>query len=120
MLLKKTMKHINVTYLQYGLRIICINPGNVDGIFGENTYIGVIKFQQRFGITADGIVGDTTWNTLKAEIKSIQSALRNHGHNISIDGVAGPDTYNAILSFQKNHKLSADGMVGSSTKNYLL
>ncbi|OOB74989.1 hypothetical protein AXF41_13560, partial [Clostridium haemolyticum] len=116
MLLKKGMQNNSITYIQYGLRITCINPGNVDGIFGENTYIGVKKLQQRFGLTVDGIVGDATWNTLKTEIRPIQSALRNHGYNISVDGVAGPDTYNAVLSFQKNHGLSADGMVGANTK----
>ncbi len=37
--------------------------GTVDGVFGSQTRKAVIKFQQKNGLTADGIVGD---NTLKA------------------------------------------------------
>lgn len=37
--------------------------GTVDGVFGSQTRKAVIKFQQKNGLTADGVVGD---NTLKA------------------------------------------------------
>lgn len=37
--------------------------GTVDGVFGSQTRRAVIKFQQKNGLVADGIVGD---NTLKA------------------------------------------------------
>src|SRR3712207_5842028 len=116
MLLKKGMQNNSITYIQYGLRITCINPGNVDGIFGENTYIGVKKLQQRFGLTVDGIVGPGTWEKLKSQIKPIQSALNDHNYNIAVDGVAGGRTIDAVKHFQNNHKLSADGMVGAATK----
>ncbi|WP_191980862.1 peptidoglycan-binding protein, partial [Clostridium haemolyticum] len=116
MLLKKGMQNNSITYIQYGLRITCINPGNVDGIFGENTYIGVKKLQQRFGLTVDGIVGPGTWEKLKSQIKPIQSALNDHNYNIAVDGVAGSRTIDAVKHFQNNHKLSADGMVGAATK----
>ena len=36
----------------------------VDGIFGENTEQAVIKFQQIFSLTPDGIVGSATWYKL--------------------------------------------------------
>jgi len=36
----------------------------VDGIFGQATQNAVIRFQSRFHIVADGIVGPVTWNTL--------------------------------------------------------
>lgn len=39
-----------------------INP--VDGIFGENTQNSVIKFQEIFNLTSDGIVGEATWYKL--------------------------------------------------------
>src|SRR3712207_230989 len=115
MLLKKGMQNNSITYIQYGLRITCINPGNVDGIFGENTYIGVKKLQQRFGLTVDGIVGPGTWEKLKSQIKPIQSALNDHNYNIAVDGVAGGRTIDAVKHFQNNHKLTADGMVGAAT-----
>lgn len=36
----------------------------VDGIFGSGTQSAVVAFQQHAGITADGIVGPTTWRNL--------------------------------------------------------
>jgi peptidoglycan hydrolase-like protein with peptidoglycan-binding domain len=36
----------------------------VDGIFGSGTHSAVVAFQQHAGITADGIVGPTTWRNL--------------------------------------------------------
>ena len=36
----------------------------VDGIFGNNTHLGVIAFQKEFGLNEDGIVGPATWAKL--------------------------------------------------------
>ncbi len=37
---------------------------NVDGIFGNDTYNAVVKFQKSRGLTVDGIVGKNTWKEL--------------------------------------------------------
>lgn len=115
MILKKGSTGTNVTYLQYGLKIMCCNPGTIDGNFGTGTYNAVVKYQKSKGLGADGVVGDGTWNALKADIKNIQSLLNNHGYNLSTDGVAGSSTYNSVVSFQKSKGLTADGMVGPAT-----
>ena len=38
--------------------------GLEDGIFGKNTRIAVINYQKDHGLTADGIIGAKTWNSL--------------------------------------------------------
>src|SRR3712207_111619 len=66
MILKRGSRDDYVICLQNGLTLMCIDPGDHDGIFGENTENAVIEFQKRFGLNADGIVGPDTWNKLKA------------------------------------------------------
>lgn len=41
---------------------------NVDGIFGSQTQSGVLSFQTSHGLSADGIVGANTWNTMLVAI----------------------------------------------------
>jgi peptidoglycan hydrolase-like protein with peptidoglycan-binding domain len=36
---------------------------DVDGDFGQQTYVAVVQFQQEKGLTVDGIVGPSTWNS---------------------------------------------------------
>lgn len=50
----------NVKKLQQALNALGYNAGNVDGVFGDNTYAAVRRFQSASGISADGIVGADT------------------------------------------------------------
>ncbi len=103
-------------YLQYGLHILTFSSNGFDGIFGMRTLIAVKSFQSKANIAVDGIVGDNTWSKLTSEIKSIQTKLNNKGFNVgTVDGIAGPKTYNAVIAFQKANNLAADGMVGPAT-----
>ena len=110
----------NVKYLQYGLHILCCSPNGFDGEFGDGTLTAVKKFQSKYGLVSDGIVGDVTWNTLKNEITTIQSQLNKKGFNVgTVDGIAGAATYNGVISFQSKNGLTADGQVGSATWDIL-
>lgn len=57
----------NVTLIQEQLNAIAVNYPNitpiypVDGIFGAATEEAVKVFQRQFNLTADGIIGKTTW-----------------------------------------------------------
>lgn len=42
----------------------------VEGIYGPQTQAAVRQFQTLFGLTADGVVGEQTWNTLLAVYES--------------------------------------------------
>lgn len=41
------------------------NPGPVDGYFGIKTRLAVINWQRAHKLTQDGIVGSSTWNSIK-------------------------------------------------------
>src|SRR5690606_38464663 len=50
-----------VKRLQRRLQVLNCYAGPIDGDFGGGTEIAVRRFQQRAGLTVDGIVGPETW-----------------------------------------------------------
>ena len=53
-----------VKTLQAKLNALGYDCGTVDGVFGNNTYNAVVKFQTAMGIGVDGVVGAQTWAKL--------------------------------------------------------
>jgi polysaccharide deacetylase family sporulation protein PdaB len=108
---------------------------SVDGVFGPITQSAVMSFQRSVGITVDGIVGPVTWSKLSGSsgststaypgilkigssgsaVRTLQQGLVNKGYSLSVDGVFGPITQSAVMSFQRSQGITVDGIVGPVT-----
>lgn len=53
-----------VSHLQATLKLLGFYSGNIDGTYSQATQDAVAQFQSAAGITADGIVGPSTWDKL--------------------------------------------------------
>lgn len=62
--LRQGSRGSTVTYLQQRLAALRYDVGPVDGIFGSQTYHGVVAFQKVNNLARDGIVGPKTWAAL--------------------------------------------------------
>ncbi len=133
-----------------------------NGFFDSATRAAVIKFQQIFNLTPDGIVGKATWYKIKqiynavkklselysegitiTEVERIFSEVIRRGDRgrdvrtiqyflnflgffndrlpqITVDGIFGPATENAVRTFQSEYGLTVDGIVGRATWNAIL
>lgn len=59
--------------------------GTVDGVFGQQTYDAVVRFQKKNGLTADGVVGSSTAAAMGLSLESSVSASASAGSSYSSD-----------------------------------
>ncbi|MEN8041982.1 MAG: peptidoglycan-binding protein [Actinomycetota bacterium] len=128
----------DVRALQEALEELGHPVGGIDGRFGPRTESAVRSFQTEFGIEADGIVGRATKTAMAGithvddtgavlsvgsrgdAVKALQTSLVDQGFDAGpSDGIFGPLTLRAVLSFQKYSNLWVDGLVGPRTKSAL-
>lgn len=69
-----------VRQVQFWLRVaadnyIALDGVTVDGVFGRATRQAVLSFQDYFGLTADGVVGLSTWNKLYTVYLAVANEL---------------------------------------------
>ncbi len=62
--LREGSRGAQVIQLQETLKQLNFYSGAIDGIFGAQTKDAVIRFQETYGLVADGIVGPNTWSKL--------------------------------------------------------
>ena len=134
--------------LQIVLKSYGYYEGKIDGQFGTNSKIALIKFQSSNNIEADGIVGTQTCNLLlkkdliidniSTKSNNLDEQVENNNKNYSqeiydaqkilkdlslytstIDGINGPATERAIKSFQTKAGLIPDGVLGPLTMSAL-
>jgi len=112
------------------------NPRTVS-IFDDATELAVRHFQQRRGISVDGVVGDETYTALTGahwrlgdrelahhggamqsgdDVTELQNKLLELGYDIQrADGYFGPRTAEGLRAFQRECGLVADGICGLNT-----
>ena len=126
-----------VKNLQTKLKKLGYYSGTVDSTFGSGTYAAVRAFQQKNGLTADGVAGSETLKKLDSAyknadsdkdddslrkgatgsaVKDLQTKLKKLGfYNAYVDGSYGDTTVAAVKAFQKKYNLTAEGVAGSDT-----
>ncbi len=124
----------DVRTLQYLLEYISVfysnvQPLNVDGIFGQGTYVSLLSFQQAFGLELTGTTNPETWYTLYGVYEAIQKTVLPIGEGQTFPGTlqqgnSGEDVrrlqsyLNAIAVYYGDlPTLSEDGIFGSQTRN---
>ena len=132
--LKEGSKGDAVKDLQRALKNRGYFSGSITGYYGTTTAAAVTAFQQRNGLTADGVAGPATqnalyntsstgsYNTLRHgdssnAVKDMQYILRELGYyDGSLDGDYGDTTEDAVRAFQIRNNISpVDGIAGNKT-----
>ncbi len=124
----------NVAALQVALRSHGLYPIAVDGVRGPFTRRGVLAFQRRHGLLADGIAGRQTRRALGRrgrprlglrimrrahrgwDVAGLQFMLQRRGYRLgALDGIFGAGTHSALIAFQRSAGLTVDGLAGPAT-----
>jgi peptidoglycan hydrolase-like protein with peptidoglycan-binding domain len=105
-------------------------PATVDGVFGTATRDGVQWFQTAQGLPVNGVVGETTWAKLIVSlgpgssgeaVRVLQRQLNEKRHaGLTVSGVYGTATRNAVIAFQRHMSMTPQGVVGPITWRLLL
>lgn len=100
------------------------------GNFDANFVSSVCAWQRDHALTPDGIIGPKTWakiadaaptcSTSKNRTSTATCALQILIDGLTVDGVYGSKTKNAVAAYQSAKGLSPDGICGPKTWNALI
>ncbi len=89
---------------------------------GEESCVGVCDFLGASFIARDNLANyPLLRNGSRGNfVYLLQFLLSQYGYNLTVDGVFGRNTENAVRDFQTKNSLGVDGIVGNNTWKYLL
>lgn len=126
-----------VRELQYYLDVIsgfnnALPSVTIDGVFGSETETAVRAFQEFYGLTVDGVVGEQTWNMIQDVYQGIRASLSNgtsttgaklYPGYILLEGIENSDvrdlqTYLALIgrTYTSLPEIPVTGYFGSQTE----
>lgn len=100
--LRQGSKGGEVKEVQRRLKMWGYYNGSVDGVFGAGTRSAVIAFQKKNGLTADGVVGKSTYKALGMN-SSYQVLAGQSGGSSSSGGVGGYTSSDVYLLAKTIH-----------------
>jgi len=87
-----------------------------DAMYGSECKTACGKIQKFHGLAIDYEYGHDTDVATKAEVRALQTALKNNGYGyLVVDGLTGPKTKAALGDYQLNHGLTVDYIAGPKT-----
>src|SRR5947209_556951 len=115
--------------LQVALRAYGLYTGPIDGVAGPATAAATRVFQRKHGLAVDGLAGKRTraaMGVLGRPLFGRRTMIRGRfGWDVAvlqyllrlpaIDGFYGPETAQAVRTWQKHMHLAADGIAGPQT-----
>lgn len=99
--------------------------GEASSTFDATFVSFMCSWQSKHNLTADGIIGPKTWakiaesaptcSTAKNKKSAATCAVQLLIGNLSVDGIYGSNTKQAVAAYQSAKKLSSDGVCGPKT-----
>ena len=105
--------------IQYWMVTCNYNPAApIDELEGPETTKGVRNGQRAYNVPEDGLFGYITQIPASAQVLAYETRLKELGFYMGeLDGIPGPQFFNAIKAFQTSKGLEADGVIGELTSN---
>lgn len=99
---------------QWQLYYLGYYGGEIDGIWGAQSKAATVRFQKDNALETDGIFGALAAEKSIEIIKTIQKEITDG--KVAIDGLAGLETKDATIQWQRENELTPDGIAGSMTR----
>ncbi len=127
----REMQELLLNYSGY-IGSLAIQPGAIDGIFGNQTLAAILAFQKQVFLPTTGVVADLTWRSLfnrapvdlpnlqQGDVSDLVVLLQErltvlNFFNDTVDGEFGRFTKMAVRNFQRIAGLPQSGVVNTRT-----